>query len=308
MLANGAAAARHISSNEEVHHYVAGPAERMDKLVGDYRMYSSQGSDKWASWIARITRSNSKNGQIFNHDETIEYLEQLRVYRPHYTVDSIYSIAFCIKNLHGTFGGVSDLFYLLCSILIKVQIFVSTVRYGLNVLQGIFGEEGLEISEMKRLEEYREAVEEDVGGTTMKKFKNVVARTWNRILMGEGNGEEKEVGVDLLTSQLTHLDDIFMTHFGKQARLFMTTSSSWTSIMPTYIEALVKHGDDLAQQPGQGDTLTTICDGLSEKMAWVMMDHGLLHFAPVMPLMTRSTVAMVAESLRDVGLAIYEVS
>ena len=55
MLANGAAAARHISSNEEVHHYVAGPAERMDKLVGDYRMYSSQGSDKWVSWIARIT-------------------------------------------------------------------------------------------------------------------------------------------------------------------------------------------------------------------------------------------------------------
>lgn len=108
MVANGQAGARHISSNEEVHHYVAGPAERMDKLVGDYQMYKNQGPDKYIPWIAQVTKANSKNGQIFNHLDSVEYLELLRIYRPHYTVDAIYSIPFCTKNLHGTYGGVSE--------------------------------------------------------------------------------------------------------------------------------------------------------------------------------------------------------
>ena len=43
-------------------------------------------------------------------------------------------------------------------------------------------------------------------------------------------------------------------------------------------------------------------------MEWVNLDHGRLHFAPPFPLMTRSVVTGVADSLRDVNLAIYEVS
>jgi hypothetical protein len=106
MLANGAAGARHLSSNEEVHHYVAGPAERLDKQVGDYRMYRLQGSDKLVKWMAQITKGNSKAGQLFNHAESIQYMEQLCVYRPHFMVDAIYSIPFCLKTIHGTYGGV----------------------------------------------------------------------------------------------------------------------------------------------------------------------------------------------------------
>jgi hypothetical protein len=107
MVTNGAAGARHLSSNEEVHHYVAGPAERLDKHVGDYRMYKDQGEDKFVHWLGQLTKANSKNGQVFNHAETVRYLERVRTYRPHYNIDTIFSIPFCLKHLHGTYGGVS---------------------------------------------------------------------------------------------------------------------------------------------------------------------------------------------------------
>jgi hypothetical protein len=106
MVANGQAGARHLSSNEEVHHYHAGPAERLDKQVGDYRMHKEAGEEKYTHWLAQLTKANSKNGQLFNHEETVRYLEGVRVYRPHYNVDAIYSLPFCLKNLHATFGGV----------------------------------------------------------------------------------------------------------------------------------------------------------------------------------------------------------
>ena len=107
MLENSEAGARHLSSNEEVHHYVAGPAERLDKLVGDCRMYKEQGDAKYIPWVGQLTKSSSKIGQLFNHDETVRYLERVRIYRPHYNVDPIFSIPFCLKHLHATFGGVS---------------------------------------------------------------------------------------------------------------------------------------------------------------------------------------------------------
>jgi hypothetical protein len=107
MLLNGQAGARHLSSNEEVHHYVAGPAERMDKHVGDYRMNKEQGGEKYVQWLGQLTKANSKNGQLFNHAETVRYLERLWMYRPHYNVDVIFSIPFCIRNLHDVSGGVS---------------------------------------------------------------------------------------------------------------------------------------------------------------------------------------------------------
>lgn len=86
---------------------MAGPAERMDKHVGDYRMNKDQGGEKFVQWLGQLTKANSKNGQLFNHAETVHYLERLRMYRPHYNVDAIFSIPFCLKNLHAVSGGVS---------------------------------------------------------------------------------------------------------------------------------------------------------------------------------------------------------
>jgi hypothetical protein len=106
MVADGQAGARHLSSNEEVHHYVAGPAERLDKQIGDYRMYKEGGEEKYTHWLAQVTKGNSKNGQLFNHAETVRYLEGVRVYRPHYNIEPIFSLAFCLKNLHAISGGV----------------------------------------------------------------------------------------------------------------------------------------------------------------------------------------------------------
>jgi hypothetical protein len=124
MVANGQAGARHLSSNEEVHHYVAGPAERMDRHVGDYHMHREQGVERLSHWLAQVTKASSKLGQLFNHSETLRYLERLYVYRPHYTVDEIFSIPFCMRSLHATTGGVSGYCYFsLCCYLNEWRIY-----------------------------------------------------------------------------------------------------------------------------------------------------------------------------------------
>jgi hypothetical protein len=115
MVANGQAGARHLSSNEEVHHYVAGPAERLDKYVGDHEMNKALGEEKYTHWLGQLTKARSKNGQVFNHEETVRYLVRVRTYRPHYNIDPIFSIPFCLKNLHATFGGVSPIMYIVTS-------------------------------------------------------------------------------------------------------------------------------------------------------------------------------------------------
>lgn len=177
------------------------------------------------------------------------------------------------------------------------------------MLQGMYSGEALDIAESGKLERYQQARLENEESSLSKPWKNVVARTWNTIMQASTDDEDELcVEIDLLTGQLQDLDAIFQTHFGKHARFFMTSSSSWRSIVPTYVDALTKYADNLAQQPGRGNVVKTIREALPDKMTWVMTDHGALHFAPAMPLMTRSTVAVVCDSLRDIGLAIYEVS
>jgi len=107
MLANGQVGARHLSSNEEVHHYNAGPSEKMDRHVCEYRTKSEAGRAELGQWIAQITKANSKFGQVFNHEETVLYLETVWQYQPHFNVDPLFSVPFCISHLHKIYGGVS---------------------------------------------------------------------------------------------------------------------------------------------------------------------------------------------------------
>jgi hypothetical protein len=187
---------------------------------------------------------------------------------------------------------------------------VTTVEYGLSVLQGIYSEARLDLSEGGQLEKYREDVATLDKGGLEKRWKNSVGRSWNGLMQSGVDREQEEVDIEIemLTGQLQDLDDIFLTHFSQSGRYFMTASSSWSSVVPMYVEALGKYADEMAQQPGGPPLLKKIRGGLPDKMTWVMMDHGKLHIAPPFPLMTRSAVAVVADSLRDIGLAIYEVS
>ena len=315
MLANGAEGARHLSSNEEVHHYIAGPAERMDQHVGDYEMKKEQGEDKFVQWKAQLTKANSKYGQIFNHAETVGYLTGVRRYRPHYNVDPIFSIPFCVRHLHGTYGGVSGSRCLYSSVLVLMnylylQFLVTTVEYGLSVLQGLYGVNALEIAESRKLDRYREDLATMDDGTMERPWKNEVVRSWNGLLQSGGaeEREEREVEMTVMGEQLGELDQILITHFSKCGQSFMTSSTSWTGMMPIYIEALRKYADQMAQQPGGTRWVKQIRQGLPEKVQFVMMDHRALHMAPPMPLMTRTTIALVADTLKDITLALYEVS
>jgi hypothetical protein len=109
MLADGAAGARHLSSNAYTHHYDEGPAEKLDSWFADYLAQAEQKTPKQLqAWVSHIAKAkNSKLGQILNHTETREYLLQLRDFRPHFNVDSYFSMHFCMDTLHHINGAVS---------------------------------------------------------------------------------------------------------------------------------------------------------------------------------------------------------
>jgi hypothetical protein len=110
MLKNRAAGARHISSNAYVHHYDEGPAEKLDAWLTEYLAQAELMTPKeLQGWISKVSKAkNSKLGQILNHEETRSYLETLRQFRPHFNVDHIFSMNFCVDALHDINGGVSS--------------------------------------------------------------------------------------------------------------------------------------------------------------------------------------------------------
>jgi hypothetical protein len=186
---------------------------------------------------------------------------------------------------------------------------VATVEYGLSVLQGLFSVNPLEITEGGKLDAYQGDLSKLDEGAMDRQWRNHVVRTWNGIQQSmEDDAEETEVGMRLMTEQLSELDAIFVTHFSTSVRFFMTSSSSWTSLMPMYVEALGKYADEIAQQPAGTPWMKKFRQGLPEKIRFVMLNHKRLHFAPPLPLMTRSVVGVIADSLKEISLAIYEVS
>ena len=108
MTKNGDEGARHLSSNQYIHHYDEGPAEKLDSLLGQYLSKEVGEANLWCNRIAKV---NSKAGQIFHHAETVEYLKALRECRPHFNVDQFFSIKFCMEKLHSVNGAVSEFTY-----------------------------------------------------------------------------------------------------------------------------------------------------------------------------------------------------
>jgi hypothetical protein len=184
------------------------------------------------------------------------------------------------------------------------------VEHGLAVLQGIYTDARLDIAESGQLGKYRADLLTESEACIEERWKNPVIRSWNGIVRsGVGKErEELEIEIEMMKGQLDKLDDIFTEHFEKVGKFFMTRSSSWTKVMPLYAKSLQAYADDLSQETGGTPMLKKIREALPDKMGWVMMDHGSLQVAPSMPLMTRSVVDLVANSLRAIGLAVYEVS
>jgi hypothetical protein len=108
-MRNREAGARHVSSNRRIHHYDEGPAEKLDSLLADYLAVEAENNgarkDNWITWTTRVS---SKQGQVFNHTEMLEYLKALREFRPHFNVDTYFSVKFCMETLHNVNGSVSD--------------------------------------------------------------------------------------------------------------------------------------------------------------------------------------------------------
>jgi hypothetical protein len=99
--------AHHLSKNTYVHHYSEGPAERLNGFLTDFMAMSGNAVERQQWLNGKAKRTDSRLGQIFNHEETIEYLVALRDFRPHFNDDNIFSAQFCVKQLHNVNGGVS---------------------------------------------------------------------------------------------------------------------------------------------------------------------------------------------------------
>ena len=107
MLDKKAEGARHLSKNTHVHHYSEGPAERLNGLLSDFLALSDDLAEqqKWLNWKAK--HLDSKFGQVFHHKETVEYLQELRQFRPHFNDDKIFAAPFCVDFMHDVNGAVS---------------------------------------------------------------------------------------------------------------------------------------------------------------------------------------------------------
>jgi hypothetical protein len=73
MLANREEGARHLSSNKGVHHYVARPAENMDKHIGDYRVKIEEGESAFEVSCKIVLSSPSTffEGTLYNRTESV---------------------------------------------------------------------------------------------------------------------------------------------------------------------------------------------------------------------------------------------
>jgi hypothetical protein len=110
-----------------------------------------------------------------------------------------------------------------------------------------------------------------------------------------------------IVSQLEEWNNIFNTHFAKSGKYFMTNMSEWQEMWSMYVEAMERHADALAQCPGGDATIMSIVEQLRNKMQFITMDHQDFHIAPPFPIVTRSVVPMLVESLKEISGALHEV-
>ncbi|KAM6489100.1 hypothetical protein JOM56_015414 [Amanita muscaria] len=290
MVANGNAGANHLSSNAKVQHYDEGPAERLDGFVAKYeaKLAEGQGSNvPLDAWLADLgKRINSKAGQVLHHAETLQYVRILRTYRPHFQVDSIYTVNFCVGSLHHISGGM----------------LVRTVQYGLTLLHGIFSDTLCNMADTDKYELYLKDKRLKTSEQVANVWQNKILRAWNELLQQE----KARLATALLHSQLDALDAIYLNYFDGQESNFLTSATAWTEQWPEYMAAAKDHADLVAQSPSEDELITAVGETLPGKVRFVLGDHGDNPMWPPMPLMTKSVIAAMVTSLSEVETALTE--
>ncbi|KAM6490054.1 hypothetical protein JOM56_014097 [Amanita muscaria] len=290
LLANGNAGANHLSSNAKVQHYDEGPSERLDGYVAKYeaKLAEGQGStgplDAWLTDLSK--RIDSRAGQVLHHEETLQYVRILRTYRPHFQVDSIYTVNFCMESLHNISGGM----------------LVRTVQYGLTLLHGLFSDTSCNMADSERYEQYLDDKRVKSSRQVANVWENKLVLAWNELL----RQEKATVATELLHSQLEAMDAIYLNYFEGQDSLFLTSAAAWAEQWPEYISAAKDHADMVAQSPSSDELITTVGETLPGKVRFVLSDHGKMTMSPPMPLMTKSVIAAMVTSLSEVETALTE--
>jgi hypothetical protein len=305
MLKNKKEGAIHLSKNTYVHHYAEGPCERLSGLLMEYHAREDAGTVQ--DWINHETRHDSRIGQVFNRKESVEYLDALQEFRPHFNDDTIFSIKFCIEALQQVSGSVSEhvLLRWYRRKIFAIQMLTKTIIHGQKVLKGMYVDQRCELAEGNRLDKYMEEVERLPHTQYTEDWKNTVNRSWNGIVMHSGSALYAK---ELLMKSMDEYDEFFKLHFSKQDLLFMIPTELWKQDFDNYVETMQNHADSIAQQPETDEGVSRLRIQLPGKVRFAMSDHFPFISVPVFPLLTKSVIPKLKEALASVELALSEVS
>jgi hypothetical protein len=131
-------------------------------------------------------------------------------------------------------------------------------------------------------------------------------RSWNGLYEASKMDMDEETR-RFVVIELDKLDADFTTHFGEKCH-FMTRAESWETSWSYYIEAIQRHATSVAKRMDLPDKIGHIVDDLGAKMKFVMMAAGQNTLLPPMPLMTKTVASQMVNALREIPLALLEVS
>jgi hypothetical protein len=161
----------------------------------------------------------------------------------------------------------------------------------------------IEMAKKKQMIEYEE---DTAKGEDLELWDNRLIRSWNVVNEGSNTPMDEDTR-RFVVSELDKLDGTFTSTFGVQSH-FMTTSASWVTAWPLYVEGLKGHAKLAAQRTDVPKQMLNIVEDLAGKMLFVTMETNKNTLFPRMPLMTKTVATRMVDALKEIPWAIEEVS
>jgi hypothetical protein len=156
----------------------------------------------------------------------------------------------------------------------------------------------------KRFKEYRHDQDNLDFDVHKDKWKNTVIKSWNVVMEPKPDAYAK----GLLMKQMDEYDEMFRMHFSQNDPLFMTGAASWQKELTVYITALRRHADVVAQQPETNKSVTHVREALPGRLRFTTTDHTDIRIGPIFPILTKSVIPVMVDSLNSIEKALQEVS
>lgn len=182
------------------------------------------------------------------------------------------------------------------------------VVYGIDLLKSLFT--NLPGFEMMNDDKFKLYCDEDKkAGVQMTTIIKVGKASWrllgNHEVVRHRPWSEEMLDKGLLKS----LNDVFEDQLAKEADYFMLTKhATWEELLAEYLKEVQTVFDKYIEEGSWDDPVQqSVRDQLDRKLQWLFLSHSL-HYAPVLPIMTKSTIVALRNMLKRSESAIREVS